>query len=124
VTRVARLLHLDDGESPALRAEIESKPLPATPAQKRPGWGRDMIAFLNAEAPVLDLRAADRTLGMSRPPAPKPFGPRVDRYAALELWGGTVQMLVSEYDAMADEVETLLAELAELAPFTAKAVAL
>ena len=35
-----------------LRAAAEAKPLPAPPAPKPPNWGRDMIAFLNAEAPI------------------------------------------------------------------------
>lgn len=47
------------------RAAAESKPLPPAPAPKPPNWGRDMIAFLRAEAPV-----EPRTLGMRRPSAP------------------------------------------------------
>jgi hypothetical protein len=55
VTRVARLLHLDDGEFPALRAQIEAKPLPAPPAPKPLGWGRAMLDHLKAaDAPVRD----------------------------------------------------------------------
>ena len=36
-----------------LRAAAESKPLPAAPAPKPIGWGRDMIAFLRVEAPAV-----------------------------------------------------------------------
>jgi len=54
VTRLARLLHLDDGEFPALRAQIETKPLPTPPAPKPLGWGRAMLDHLNTEAPVRD----------------------------------------------------------------------
>lgn len=56
MTRVARLLHLDDGEFPELRAAIEAKPLPARPVPKPAGWGRDMIAFLRSQ----DAPAAPR----------------------------------------------------------------
>jgi len=48
VTRVARLLHLDDGEFPALRAQIEARPIPAPPAKKPLGWGPAMLAYLRA----------------------------------------------------------------------------
>lgn len=31
------------------RAVAEAKPLPAAPAPKRPGWGRDMVTYLRAQ---------------------------------------------------------------------------
>lgn len=62
MTRVARLLHLDDGEFPELRAAIEAKPLPKASASKPPNWGRDMIAFLRAEDNVPPIPAAFRPL--------------------------------------------------------------
>lgn len=65
MTRLASLLHLDDGEFAAARAEQEARPLPQRPAPLPAGWGRGMIAFLRAEAPV-----EPRTLGMRRPTAP------------------------------------------------------
>lgn len=52
MSTLKQLLHLDDGEFPALRAQIEATPLPAPPAPKRPGWARGMLAHLHAEAPV------------------------------------------------------------------------
>ena len=58
MTRVARLLHLDDGEFPALRAQIEARPIPAPPAPPAPlplGWGRAMLNHLKAaDAPARD----------------------------------------------------------------------
>jgi len=48
VKTVARLLHLDDGEFPALRAQIEARPIPAPPAKKPLGWGPAMLAYLRA----------------------------------------------------------------------------
>lgn len=62
MTRVARLLHLDDGEFPELRAAIEAKPLPKASASKPPNWGRDMIAFLRAEDNVPPMPATFRPL--------------------------------------------------------------
>jgi hypothetical protein len=114
MVQLRQLLHLDDGEFPALRAEIESKPTPAPPVQKPPNWGRDMIAFLRSEAPV-----EPRTLGIRRPAAPKqrPANPFAWQTATAAL----VHTLAVAYDDIADELETALAELAVLAPFIAKA---
>lgn len=123
MTRVARLLHLDDGEFPALRAQIEAEPMPrvGVPATTRPPLPLGApprsiaaLAGLRAEAPVPSTR---------RRPAPKPavpFGP--NRYAALEYTAFVSMRIVGDaYDAIADELESALAELAELAPFAAKA---
>ena len=52
---VAKFLHLDDGEFPALRAQIEARPIPAPPAPLPPGWGRAMLNHLKAaDAPARD----------------------------------------------------------------------
>jgi hypothetical protein len=72
VTRLSQILHLDDGEFPALRAEIESKPLPAkrragvhTPLRPLP-FG----APARAVAAMADLRAADAPVLPTAPSAP------------------------------------------------------
>lgn len=119
MSRLASLLHLDDGEFPALRAQIEAKPIPAPHASKPLGWGRDMLAFLRAEAPVLDLRVANGTLGMQRQAAPKPRP--ANPFAWQTASAALVHTLAVAYDDIADELEAALAELAELAPYTAKA---
>lgn len=81
-----------------------------------------------------DLRAETRTLGMAIPNATQrsaaraaadealkfPFGP--DRYSGLRYVGiFSMRLVANEYDAIADELEAALAELAALAPLTAKA---
>jgi hypothetical protein len=49
MTRLAKILHLDDGEFPALREQIEAKPLPVRPASKPLGWGRAMLDHLREQ---------------------------------------------------------------------------
>jgi hypothetical protein len=105
VTTLARLLHLDDGEFPALRAQIEAKPLPTPPAKKPVGWGRAMLDHLNAEAPV-----ERRTLGLRRPSAPIPPRPIVltdwsarlaDDWTHLaSRWDNLAAATVREYDRL------------------------
>jgi hypothetical protein len=77
------------------------------------------MAGIRAEAPALDLRVANGTLSMRRPEPPKqrPANPFAWQTATAAL----VHTLAVAYDDIADELETALAELAELAPFTAKA---
>jgi hypothetical protein len=141
VKTVSRLLHLDDGEFPALRAQIEARPIPAPPVQKPPNWGRDMIAFLRAEAPV-----EPRTLGMRRPAAPRPprpFSPDlITRLAHVSTAMHADYTRHLDTMAVLDDITALLTEhpefltsanhhpgprlwlrriAAELAPFTAKA---
>ena len=135
---VAKLLHLDDGEFPALRAQIEARPIPAPPAKKPPNWGRDMIAFLHAEAPV-----EPRTLGMRRPATPRPFSPDLlGRLASVSTAMHADYTRHLDTMAVLDEISATLTEhpefltstdchpgprlwlrriAAELASFTAKA---
>lgn len=76
-------------------------------------------------AVLADLRAETRTLGMAIPDAPvKLRHPAPVRLRPEALALRSLDRLVATaavYDHVADEVETALAELAELAPFTAKA---
>lgn len=133
MTRVARLLHLDDGEFPALRAQIEAKPITAPPAPKPLGWGRDIIAFLREQ---------------DAPAAPKPQRPfSADLLTRLAFVSTAMQADYTQHlDTMAvlDEITAALTEhpefltspdchpgprlwlrriAAELALFDAKAVA-
>jgi hypothetical protein len=71
---------------------------------------------------LLDLRAADGKLGMQRQAAPKPRP--ANPFAWQTASAALVHTLAVAYDDIADELEAALAELAELAPYTAKAVAL
>lgn len=64
MTRLAKRLHLDDGEFTAARAAEESKPLPTPPGRKPVGWGRNIIAYLRSQDTTPDA------LGMRRPTAP------------------------------------------------------
>lgn len=103
MTRVARLLHLDDGEFPALRAQIEAAPLPKRPARKPLGSGRSAIGYLTAVAPV-DGPVRHRS-----------------RYTVAALVPAGQLAVVP----LPDPAETVIAEvraaMAELAPFAAKA---
>lgn len=76
----------------------------------RPGISAEVLS---------DLRAADGLLGMNRPTAPQPR-PR-DPFAWQQASAALVHTLLVAYDDIADELEAALAELAELAPYTAKA---
>jgi hypothetical protein len=124
---IRTILHLDDGEFPALREQIEAAPLPRvgvrTPRPPLPlgAPARSVAAMaeLRAEAPALDLRAANGTLGIRRQvaPRPRPANPFAWQTATAAL----VHTLAVTYDDIADQLETALAELVELAPFTAKA---
>jgi hypothetical protein len=92
----------------------ESPSAPTTPRPPLP-----LGAPARSVAAMAELRAADRTLGIRRPAAPKqrPANPFAWQTATAAL----VHTLAVAYDDIADELETALAELAELAPFTAKA---
>ena len=66
-----------------------------------------------------DLRAADTSWAAPRR-RPAPPAPRVDHFARALASTRTVRRLAAVYDALADETEAMLAELAELAPFAAQ----
>lgn len=68
MSRLARALHLDDGEFDALRAQIEAKPLPAGPAPRPRGWGRAALNHLLAEAPVERFRHGRYSVAALVPP--------------------------------------------------------
>lgn len=106
---------------PKRRTPVEAPPdrpraVPASPLPPLP-----LGAPARATAVLTDLRAADSGLGMRRPSAP---GPRLSqRTFALRSLDRLVAT-VAVYDHVADEIDAALAELAALAPLTAKAVAL
>jgi hypothetical protein len=77
------------------------------------------MAGIRAEAPALDLRVANGTLGIRRQVAPRPRP--ANPFAWQTASAACVHTLAVAYDDIADELETALAELAELAPFAAKA---
>jgi hypothetical protein len=118
MVQLRQLLHLDDGEFPALREQIEAAPLPRV-GVRTPRPPLPLGAPARSVATMAELRAADRTLGIRRPATPKqrPANPFAWQTATAAL----VHTLAVAYDDIADELETALAELAELAPFTAKA---
>lgn len=104
---------------PKRRTPVEAPPdrpraVPASPLPPLP-----LGAPARATAVLTDLRAADRTLGMQRPAAPNRF-PMRDLMAARRAMFRTADL----YADVAAEIEAALAELAALAPLTAKAVAL
>jgi hypothetical protein len=108
-----------------LAAEMD-RTAPSTPRPPLPlgAPARSIAAMagIRAEAPALDLRVANGTLSMRRPPRscePRPANP----FAWQTASAACVHTLAVVYDDIADELEMALAELAELAPFTAKAVA-
>ena len=85
---------------------------------------RPAAAPTHPKVPTLDvlawLRAAGAdpaAFGMRRPAPP---APRVDHFAQALTTTRTVRRLAAVYDALADEAEALLAELAALAPFVAQ----
>lgn len=96
-----------------LRAAAEAT-APRTPKPFRsayPGVSADVLPW---------LRAADTSraaLGMRRPVAPTAPAPRTDQSAQLLASRRTVRRVVAVYDALAADVEAMLTELAELAPF-------
>jgi hypothetical protein len=125
MTRLAQLLHLDDGEFPEIRAQIESKPLPVPPAPKRPGWARGMLNHLHAEAPVdgrdpyrydpnrlLPRSAMVRRVCVDRIPQDRPeLAPVSQRCAALGLVYAE-RHIAAELAALAP-VEALLKDVAK-----------
>ena len=115
MTSLSRLLHLDDGEFPALRAQIEARPPRVGARTQRPplplGAPARAVAAL-AEMRSLDVPDAPVAL---RYPAPV----RVRQMPLLTASAATVHTLVMAYDDLATDVENLLKQLAELAPFTA-----
>jgi len=117
VKTVAKLIHLDDGEFPALRAQIEARPPRVGARTQRPPL--PLGAPARAVAALAEMRAADV------PDAPValryPAPVRVRQLPLLVASAATVHRLAVAYDDVATELETALAELAELAPFTAKA---
>ena len=88
---------------------VAARPLPPLP----------LGAPARSVAVLADLRAADGRLGVRRPAAPKPRP--ANPYAWQTATAALVHTLAVAYDNTADQLETALAELAELAPFTAKA---
>jgi hypothetical protein len=112
VTRVARLLHLDDSEFPALRAQIEARPPRVGARTQRPplplGAPARAVAAL-AEMRSLDVPDAPVTL---RYPAPV----HVRQLPLLTASAATIHTLAVAYDDVADAVESALAELAALIP--------
>lgn len=129
MTRVARLLHLDDGEFPALRAQIEAQPMPRVgiPTTTRPPL--PLGAPARSIAALAELRAADRAMGMRAPAAPDAPKQMTDWqrdaiFGLMRLHVRQARVYAGRYDSVATEVEALLAALAELAPFAAKAVSL
>jgi hypothetical protein len=131
VTTLARLLRLDDGEFPELRAAIEAKPLPKPPAPKPLGWGRDMIAFLRAEdappSPAEQIRHAIRMAVAPLPTLLDQPAPVTDWAARLaHAWSqvaprtaNVAEALVREgnRNAAADEYEVQAATAPLLAGF-------
>ena len=111
---VARLLHLDDGEFPALRAQIEGRPPRVGARTQRPPL--PLGAQARAVAALAEMRSLDAPVRL-RYPAPV----RVRQFPLPTASAATVHTLAVAYDDVATELETALAELAELAPFTAKA---
>lgn len=111
MTRVSELVHRD--EFPNVRRDFESshparRETPFRPAY--PGVSADALTW---------LRAADTSWAAPRrrPAVPEP---RVDHFAQALATTRTVRRLAAVYDALADEAEALLAELAALAPFAAQ----
>lgn len=77
----------------------------------------------HADEVLRDLHAADTTpagLGMRRPAATQP---KPSQHALAMASSATLRTIVGVYDVVAAEVEALLTELAELAPFAAKTAA-
>lgn len=114
MTRVANLVHRD--EFPDVRREFEAShpipPRPAAPSGRRV-HADAVLAFLRG------IDAADTTpagLGMRRPaaPSPQPRPSQTQLAAAAQL---ALHTVVEAYEDTADDVEILLATLAELAPF-------
>lgn len=101
--------HLDEA-APVERPRVIGSTLPPLPLGAPP----------RSVAALRELRAADRALGLQQP-TPKP---RPNQSAMLTASGATVRTLRRVYDVTAAELEAALSELAELAPYTAKAVAL
>lgn len=80
--------------------------LATRPPSRRPGISAEVMR---------DLHAADRTLGLRRPVAPLP--PRPSQHALAMASSASLHAVVTAYEDTADDVEILLATLAELAPF-------
>jgi len=119
VKTVAKLLHLDDGEFPALRAQIEGRPPRVGARTQRPPL--PLGAQARAVAALAEMRSLDVPDAPVRLRYPAPV--RVRQMPLLTASAVTVHTLAVAYDDVATELETALAELAELAPFTAKAEA-
>lgn len=97
------------------------RPVPATTRRPlridEPARSIAALAGLRTEAPVLDLR----TPAAPAKPQPMPAWQLDAIFGLMRLNVRKTRVYASRYDALATKVEALLAELAELAPFTAKA---
>jgi hypothetical protein len=103
VTRLAKILHLDDGEFPALRAQIEAKPIRVGIHEPLPPL--PLGAPARAVAGLAELRA-DRALGMRRPTVPSTPRPIVltDWSARLaDDWTHIADRFDNATDALARE---------------------
>lgn len=126
MSRLSQLLHLDDGEFPALRAQIEAQSMPrvGVPATTRRPLRIDeqarsvaALAGLRTETPVLGLRVVNG-IGMRRPAAPSPVdAPKLPSRNLIEYVTAVSTAIHADYERHLDTLRTI-DEISAAAPDT------